>query len=202
MSFEFDNKTEDEKKREMQRIIDEISKCEKCELHKTRKKPVPGEGSINSRIMLIGEAPGRNEDEQGRPFVGQAGKFLNQLLKEAGIRREEVYITNIIKCRPQNNRDPTEKEIKSCSPYLDKQLNIIKPKAIITLGNYATKYILRKFKLKEESISKIHGKKYKINNLIFNTKIMPSYHPAAALYNPNLKQTIIDDFKKIREELK
>ncbi len=202
MSFEFDNKTEDEKKREMQRIIDEISKCEKCELHKTRKKPVPGEGSITSRIMLIGEAPGRNEDEQGKPFVGQAGKFLNQLLKEAGIRREEVYITNIIKCRPPNNRDPTEKEIKSCSPYLDKQLNIIKPKAIITLGNYATKYILRKFKLKEESISKIHGKKYKINNLIFNTKIMPSYHPAAALYNPNLKQTIIDDFKKIREELK
>ncbi len=185
----------------LEELKQRVEECKKCGLYKTRKKVVFGSGDEKSKIMFIGEAPGRNEDEQGEPFVGRAGQFLNQLLKEANLKREEIYITNILKCRPPNNRDPTEEEIKMCSPYLDKQLTIIRPKVIITLGNYSTKYILKKFGKTPESISRIHGEVYHVKNLLFDMKIIPSYHPAAALYNPNMKQVIINDFKKIKKEI-
>lgn len=186
---------------ELKKIEEAVKTCTKCELHKTRHNAVVGTGNINNGLVFIGEAPGYNEDMQGKPFVGRAGTFLNELLKSIDLKREDIYITNILKCRPPNNRDPKENEIKACTPYLNKQLEIIQPKVIVTLGNYATKFILKKFGYKEESVSKIHGKVFKVKNLIFDLKIIPSYHPAAALYNPNLRNILFEDFKIIKEEL-
>lgn len=184
----------------LENIKIEALKCKKCPLHETRHNVVFGEGNFKNRIMFIGEAPGFNEDMQGKPFVGRAGTFLNELLKDAGLEREDIYITNILKCRPPNNRDPTEEEIKLCSPYLNNQIKVIKPKLIITLGNYSTKYILKMFSISPQSISRIHGQIYEVNNLFYHLKIIPSYHPAAALYNPNMRNTIKNDFKTIGEE--
>jgi uracil-DNA glycosylase family 4 len=127
--------------------------------------------------------------------------LLDKILESVNIKREDIYITNILKCRPPNNRDPKEEEIKACTPYLNRQLEIIQPKVIVTLGNYATKFILKKFGYKEESVSKVHGKVFRVRNLIFNLKIIPSYHPAAALYNPNLRNMLFEDFKIIKKEL-
>ncbi len=178
-----------------------ILDCKKCELWKTRNNPVIGDGSTDASIMFIGEAPGHNEDLQGKPFVGRAGKFLDDLLNSINLNRNEIYIANILKCRPPNNRNPYESEIKECSSFLDKQMGIIKPKIIATLGNFSTEYILNKFGLKTEKISKIHGKKFHIRNLTFDMMIIPLYHPAAAVYNPNMKSILLSDFKKIEETL-
>ena len=147
--------------------------------------------------MLIGEAPGYHEDVQGRPFVGKAGKLLDELLLSIGIKREEVYIANILKCRPPENRNPFNSEIAACTPYLDKQIQLIKPKIIGTLGNFATSYVLEQFGFQAESIGKIHGKTFSVKNLIFEAKIIPLYHPAAAVYNPNMKPILMEDFKLI-----
>ncbi|HEW89812.1 MAG TPA: uracil-DNA glycosylase, partial [Candidatus Bathyarchaeota archaeon] len=122
-------------------LIAEIKACTRCPLHATRKNPVPGEGSLDAELMLIGEAPGRWEDEKGRPFVGAAGKLLNKLLGVAGFRREEVYIANVLKCRPPGNRDPRPEEVSACTPFLDRQIEIIGPKVIATLGRHSTRYI-------------------------------------------------------------
>jgi len=140
---------------------EEIKNCKRCNLWKTRNNIVIGEGSLNADIMFIGEAPGYYEDKQGRPFVGKAGKILDELLNSVELKREEIYITNILKCRPPGNRDPLPEEIKACTPYLDRQIEIIKPKKICTLGNFATNYIFSSFGLKPESIGKIHGKVFK-----------------------------------------
>jgi DNA polymerase len=188
--------TED-KIQKMKEIEKEIRNCKKCSLHKTRKNPVPGEGNINARIMLIGLGPGKEEDKQGRPFVGAAGKFLDELLALAGLKREKVFIGNIMKCfLPQNTA--TKDQIKACTPYLDRQIDIIKPKIIITLGNVATSYILRKFGFKSQSISKVCGKVFKVGNLFIQLKIIPMYHPATALYNPKMKNILREDWKNIK----
>lgn len=183
---------------EKKKIIEEISKkikiCNLCELHKIRKNAVPGEGNVNSKIMIIGLGPGREEDIQGRPFVGAAGKFLNELLSIVGIKREEIYITNVVKCIPPNNK-PTEKQVFICtSNYLDKQIEIIKPRLIITLGELATKYIFEKNEKKFVNMS-VHGKIFEFKNYF----VLPMFHPASALYNPKLKETIINDWQKNRE---
>jgi len=180
---------------------EEIKNCKRCNLWKTRNNIVIGEGSLNADIMFIGEAPGYYEDKQGRPFVGKAGKILDELLNSVELKREEIYITNILKCRPPGNRDPLPEEIKACTPYLDRQIEIIKPKKICTLGNFATNYIFSSFGLKPESIGKIHGKVFKARNLFVSVDIIPLYHPASAVYNPNMKPTLIEDFKKIGEML-
>jgi len=184
-----------------EKIEKEIKMCEKCPLHKTRKNAVPGEGGHRKRIMFIGEAPGRREDELGRPFVGTAGKFLDELLNSIGLGREDVYITNIVKCRPPGNRDPTESEIKICSPYLDRQINILDPRIICPLGRFSAKYTLEKYGFKMESISKVQGKIYRADKIL----ILPMYHPAAALYHQYLKQELRKSFnvlKNIIEEEK
>ena len=185
----------------LEEIANQIKSCEKCELYKLRKNAVPGEGNPNSKIMLIGLGPGKEEDKQGRPFVGKAGKFLDELLSIVGIKREEVFITNIVKCIPPNNM-PSENSIRICtSLYLNKQIDIINPKIIITLGEVATKYILEKFGLKYNGMNKEHGKIYNIKSLKYNLKIICMFHPASALYNPQLKEIIINDWKKIKDEL-
>jgi len=151
--------------------------------------------------MFIGEAPGFNEDKQGKPFVGQAGKIFDELLESVNLKREEIYITNILKCRPPANRNPTSEEIKFCTPYLEKQIEIIKPKVICCLGNFATEFIMKRFSLNKElqSISRIHGKIFSISTLTQNNlKIIPLYHPAVATYDPYKIETLKKDFINLK----
>jgi len=182
-------------------IVDEIRKCQKCSLRGSRLSPVPGEGKIDSMVMLIGEAPGYHEEQQGRPFVGAAGKFLNELLTEAGLSREDVYITNLVKCRPPKNREPKPDEIKACVLLLYREIERISPKVIITLGSHAAAYVLPKFGVKFEGITKIHGKIYEISTSIRKI-IVPMLHPASALYNSVYKEALMKDFKSLKFRLK
>lgn len=159
---------------------------------------VPGEGDPNADILFIGEAPGKDEDVQGRPFVGRAGKLLNELLEKAGLKREEVFITNIVKIRPPDNRDPRPEEKDAWYPYLERQIKVIKPLVIATLGRHS----MGRF-LPNVSISKEHGKPKRINGIWSNHQVfMPLYHPAVGLYNPNERETMIKDIKKLKALLK
>ncbi len=187
--------------KEIKKIRDEVIECQKCALGKTRILPVIGQGSHQANIIFVGEAPGANEDKTGVPFCGQSGNFLNELLDSIGIKREDVYICNILKCRPPNNRDPLMDEIKLCTPYLEKQIEAIKPKVIGTLGNYATGFILRKYGLDHEvkGIGQIHSKVFEVDVSFGKLKIIPLYHPAAAVYNANMKDILKEDFKVLKE---
>jgi len=170
-------------------LYQKIAACRDCEeLANTRTQTVPGEGPENSQLVFIGEAPGFHEDQQGRPFVGQAGQFLEQLLNSIGMRRSDVYICNVIKCRPPGNRDPLPTEIKNCQKWLDQQLELLSPKMVVTLGRYS----LAKF-FPGETISKIHGKARRQGNVSY----FAMYHPAAALHQQSLRQTIEADMLKI-----
>ncbi len=180
--------------RELVEISEEIKKCRACNLSKFRKNPVPGSGGFRKKVLLIGEAPGFYEDLKGEPFVGAAGKFLDELLSIAGLGREDVFITNVVKCRPPNNRRPTSQEIEKCKRFLDKQIEILKPRVIITLGDVALNYMLKKLKLKRRSISQIHGTPFNLLTYVW----IPTYHPAAALHNPKKKEEILEDWKKIK----
>ncbi|MEF8878990.1 MAG: type-4 uracil-DNA glycosylase [Candidatus Thermoplasmatota archaeon] len=187
------------KKEKIDEISNQIKKCRKCPLWKSRTNAVPGDGDYETKILFIGEAPGHREDKKGLPFVGRAGKILDELLDSISLDRKKVYITNIVKCRPPRNRNPLKSEIKVCTPYLDKQLSLINPKIIVTLGNFATRYIFDKFNLDFEKISKTHGETFQIEGLGGTFKIMPVYHPAAATYDPNKKTMFLEDFKKLKE---
>lgn len=158
---------------------------------------VMGDGNPQAEIVFIGEAPGKNEDIQGKPFVGAAGKFLNEMLAQAGMDRSDVYITNIVKYRPPNNRDPLPDEKAAFWPYLLRQLQIINPKVVITLGRHSMEYFLPDMK-----IGQIHGHPKRIQFGDHKIVIMPLFHPAAALYNGSLRQTLIDDFLKVPEVIK
>jgi DNA polymerase len=192
------------KKEQIEEIKAEALNCRKCALFKTRNNPVVGAGSLEARIMFVGEAPGYWEDQKAIPFCGAAGKILDWLLESIGLKREEIYITNIVKCRPTTpdfkNRAPRPEEIKACSPYLIRQIGIIKPRIICSLGNYSTAFIFEKYGLKEriEGISRIHGKLFESKNLFASIKIIPLYHPAVATYNPNMKQVLLEDFKILK----
>lgn len=182
--------TKSEKQQLLDRIKQEIIDKNICpELAAQATNLVMGDGNINAEIVFIGEAPGKNEDEQGLPFVGAAGKFLNTMLGEAGMQRSDVYITNIVKYRPPNNRDPLPEEKKAFWPYLLKQLQIIKPKVVITLGRHSMEYFLPGMK-----IGAIHGQPKRIQFGDEKLVVIPLFHPAAALYNPAMRQTLIDDF--------
>lgn len=172
----------------LEEVASEVVVCPLCELARTRTKAVPGEGPSRARIMLIGEGPGWNEDQQGHPFVGAAGKFLGELLGAAGLTREDVFITNVVKCRPPGNRDPMPDEIAACAPYLERQIAAIDPEVIVTLGRFS---MSRWFP--GERISKIHGQPKKDGTRL----IVPMYHPAAALHQPPLKGAILEDFAKL-----
>ena len=169
-------------------IAAEVNGCTMCELHRAATRGVPGEGNPNARIMLIGEAPGWHEDQQGRPFVGNSGKFLGELLESAGLSREDVFITNVVKHRPPGNRDPLPDEILACSQYLERQIAILDPDVVVTLGRFS----MAKF-FPGERISKIHGEPKEIGGRY----VVPMYHPAAALHNNSLRGTIEEDFKKL-----
>ncbi len=173
---------------ELKRLYEEINQCQRCPLGRTRTRAVPGEGPEDAQIMFIGEAPGFHEDQQGRPFVGAAGHFLEQLLASIGLKRRDVYICNVIKCRPPGNRDPLPNEIEACAEFLDRQIALIKPRVVVTLGRYSmAKYF------PQASISRIHGRPKRVGNVV----VLPLYHPAAALHQPRYKADIEEDFKKI-----
>ena len=174
-------------------IAAQVSVCDKCELHFSRKNAVPGTGPANAKVMFIGEGPGFHENEQGLPFVGQAGKFLDELLIEAGLKREEVFIANVVKCRPPGNRDPQLDELAACGRYLDRQIETINPAVIVSLGRFS----MAKF-LPNARISEVHGKPA----WIYERLIVPMYHPAAALHQPSLKAVIIQDFRKLPDAIR
>jgi len=166
----------------------EIALCQQCEIAKFRNRVVPGEGAEDADIMFIGEAPGWYEDQQGRPFVGPAGKYLDELLASIGLSREQVYIANVIKCRPQGNRDPLPTEIHNCRKWLERQIEIIRPKMIVTLGRYSMAMFFP-----GKSISKIHGTAQRRDNVVYYAM----YHPAAALHQQSLRRAIEEDMLKI-----
>jgi len=189
---------------ELKKIKKDVLDCRECPLYRERAKnkfcPVIGEGSHQVKIIFVGEAPGLNEAKTGRPFCGAAGKILDELLESVDIKRKDVYITNILNDRPPENRDPQPEEIKACTPYLEKQIEIIKPKIICPLGRYSMKFLMEKFGLENqlEGISKIHGKLFESNNFFQHIIIIPFYHPAVATYNPNMKKILKEDFKILK----
>lgn len=174
----------------LQIVASETAGCTKCELHHSRKKSVPGAGNPAAEIMFIGEGPGFHENEQGLPFVGAAGQFLDELLASIGMRRDQVYITNVVKCRPPSNRDPRPEELAACDPYLEKQIMAINPKVIVTLGRFS----MNRF-LPNARISHSHGQAVRVKGRL----VVPFYHPAAALHQPSLRPTVEADFKKLRQ---
>ena len=178
-----------DKREELEKIASEILSCTKCPLHKNRNNAVPGEGNYDAEVMFIGEAPGAEEDRQGRPFVGAAGRLLTEALSLAGFRREEVFITNIVKCRPPGNRVPTNEERNACIPYLLRQMELIKPRIVCLLGRTPLETLIGPY-----SISKMRGKVVEK----MGYKFFLTYHPAAAIYNPQLKQQFLDDIKTLK----
>ena len=166
----------------------EVAGCTRCELHRTRKNAVPGEGPAHAEIMLIGEGPGFHENEQGRPFVGAAGKFLEELLAQVGLKRSDVWIGNVVKCRPPGNRDPQPEELAACDAYLERQIQAINPKIIITLGRFSMGKYMPGVK-----ISAVHGQMRRAGKRF----VIPMFHPAAALHQPKFKPQILADFAKL-----
>ncbi len=174
-------------------LLSQISSCVKCVLSEGRSNAVPGDGSLQADIMFIGEGPGFHEDRKGVPFVGQAGNLLNQMLSVIDLSREDVYITNMVKCRPPNNRDPFPGELEACAPYLDEQLELVNPKVIVTLGRFSfTKFF------PGESIGRSRGKPRKWRDYT----VFPMYHPAAALHNPGLRPVLEKDFVALPDLIK
>jgi uracil-DNA glycosylase family 4 len=178
-------------------LEEEIKECCACLLRETCTQVVPGEGNPKAEIMFIGEAPGEKEDQLGRPFVGAAGKFLEEMLGTIGFRREDVFIANILKCRPPGNRDPMPEEVAACWPWLEKQINEINPRLVVTLGRHA----MERF-LPNKKISQIHGTAVRRDIPVIGKRVYYAlYHPAAALYQGSLRKTLIEDFKKIPKVL-
>lgn len=173
-------------------LAKEVSVCTKCALHESRKKSVPGDGPANAEIMFIGEGPGFHENEQGHPFVGASGKFLDQLLAQAGVTRADVFIANVVKCRPPDNRDPSTDELAACDAYLEAQIKTINPSIIVTLGRIS----MGKF-FSGVKISAVHGQMQKVGERY----VIPMFHPAAALHQSALKPAILADFAKLPELL-
>jgi uracil-DNA glycosylase family 4 len=174
-----------------------VAKCERCDLFRTKTKDVPGVGSQNAEVMFIGEGPGKDEDLQGEPFVGAAGKFLTEMIGLVGWARKDVYITNVVKHRPPNNRDPLPEEVEACWPYLQRQIELIQPKLIVFLGRHA----MNRF-FPEMKISQAHGKAFRKDFAGKKQVFLALYHPAAALYNGSMRQVLMDDFAKIPKILK
>ncbi len=173
---------------ELKSIADQVMVCTDCKLHASRKLAVPGEGPASAELMFIGEGPGFHENEQGRPFVGAAGSFLEELLASIGMKRDQVYITNIVKCRPPGNRDPQAQEIDACSGYLERQIRTINPKVVVTLGRFS----MARF-IPNARISAIHGRAQRVGG----RTVVAMYHPAAALHQPSLRHTIEQDFARL-----
>lgn len=178
---------------DLRQLARTVHDCTRCPLHQGRIRAVAGEGPPNAEIMLIGEGPGFYEDKQGRPFVGASGKFLEELLGSIGYKREDVFIANVVKCRPPNNRDPQPEELAACQGYLDRQIELIDPKVIVTLGRYSMYHFLP-----GASITKIHGQSHRLGNRL----VVPMFHPAAALHQPKYRPLLVEDFQRLPQFIK
>jgi len=185
----------------IERLAAVIGECRKCPLWENTHHAVPGEGAVGAGLMLIGEAPGKQEDLTGRPFVGRAGKLLEGLLTGIGLTRDDVFIANIVKHRPPGNRDPRDEEISACTPYLEEQIRIVRPKVIVMLGRHSSRYILSFLPVEFDRITEIRGTVYP--GLLFGhpVRLIPTLHPAAALYNPAYRVALEEDFRVIEREL-
>jgi uracil-DNA glycosylase len=184
--------TREEKQQALATITDEVNTCKRCPLYQTSTHGVPGEGNPDADILFVGEGPGQKEDELGRPFVGAAGKLLEELIKHIGLSRNDVYIANVVKHRPPGNRDPLPDELEACWPYLRRQIEIIEPTVLVTLGRHS----LARF-LPGRVISEAHGKPYRAGTQVY----FPMYHPAAALYTGSLRKVLFDDMAKLPKVL-
>jgi len=173
----------------LERTAAQIRTCKRCKLHQGRTNAVPGSGSVSANVFFVGEAPGAQEDEQGLPFVGRSGRYLDQLMENIGLDRDHVFITNVVKCRPPSNRDPRVGEVRACTPYLERQLGLIRPRLVVTLGRFAMEQFIA-----EGRISEVHGQPRRIEGTIY----LPLYHPAAALYRGSLRSVVESDFQRVR----
>jgi len=183
------------KRKKIENLNIEIRNCRRCRLSQTRTNAILGEGNIDSKIMIVAQAPGESEDKEGRMFIGPSGKVLDELFEHAGIRRGDIYMTNLIKCKLPKYRKPKRDEIESCSPYLDREIEIIQPDIIVTLGHFASSYILEKYLIEEsQDFRQVYGR-------AFYTKsgkiVLPLRHPAALLYNPELEESMMEDYRKV-----
>jgi DNA polymerase len=185
----------------LERVTAEVRACRRCPLHEGRMNPVVGDGCLNSPLVLVGEAPGRKEDEQGKPFVGSAGKLLDSMLEDAGLTRSKLFITNIVKCRPPKNRRPLSKEVRACSRHQETLLGIISPRVVAPMGNSSTGHFLRMFGLEKAKIGDVHGSVFYVEASWGDVILFPLYHPAAVLYNRTLEQELRDDFASLRRLL-
>ena len=177
-------------------LASRVRGCDRCPLHSTRTNAVPGDGNLDAKVMLVGEAPGRTEDEQGKPFVGAAGQLLNSIIEASGHRREELYITNVVKCRPPNNRTPTESEVLACEEYLREEIRLVRPRVIVALGNTAGSTLFRLAGRSWHGITSERGKEVRVTIEGVEVTLVSTYHPAAALYKPDLKGMLEDDIRK------
>ncbi|WOX56298.1 MULTISPECIES: type-4 uracil-DNA glycosylase [unclassified Methanoculleus] len=185
----------------MERLAAVIGECRKCPLFEDAHHAVPGEGAVGADLMLIGEAPGKQEDLTGRPFVGRAGKLLECLLSGIGLSRDDVFIANIVKHRPPGNRDPEDEEIRACTPYLEEQIRIVGPKVIVMLGRHSSRYILSFLPVEFDRITEIRGTVYPAVLFGHPVRLIPTLHPAAALYNPAYREALEEDFRVAGREL-
>lgn len=183
---------DEDRNKALKAVHAQVRKCTRCPLHTGRTKAVPGDGPVDATIMFVGEAPGFYEDQQGLPFVGAAGRLLDELLEKVSLDRRQVFITNVIKCRPPGNRDPREDEVAACKSYLDRQIEIIHPEIVVTLGRYS---MARAFS--DEKISVVHGQARKVGGQVY----FPMYHPAAALHQPSLRSVVETDFSLLCDVL-
>jgi DNA polymerase len=186
-----------EKQLQLEQISQTIHDCKKCGLYQTRNFPMVGDGNINARIVLIGEAPGKNEDQTGKAFQGKAGDVLNELLEVSGLTRDDVYITNILKCRPPKNHDPSEEQIGACLDYLWQQLKCLQPQIIGTMGKFATREFFQRCKIPFTRISEMHGRIFKIQPSYGSVLVVSMYHPAVASYRPAMLPQLEKDFALI-----
>jgi len=194
----------EQKELKLEELEKEVAGCRRCILWQNATNPVFGEGDPDADIMLVGEAPGRNEDLKGRPFVGKAGEVLDRLLHHIGLGRGDIYITSILKHRPPGNRDPRKDEIDACTPFLGRQIKIIEPRMIVCLGNFATSHIMKKYGMEDmiEGMTKIHGQVFEYKALEVTLRIIPIYHPAVVSYNFNNIEELKKDFEVLKSYMK
>ncbi len=185
------------KETRMSEVADAVRVCERCRLHEGRLNTVPGEGDLSSPVVLVGEAPGRKEDESGRPFVGSAGKLLDAALAHVGLTRSQVYISNVVKCRPPGNRRPRSDEVATCTRFIDEQLAILAPRVVAPMGNSALRHVFRRFGLGRAVIGEVHGKPHPVAFSWGEGVVFPLYHPAAILYNRNLEVELHADLEAL-----
>ncbi len=191
------------KEKLIEKINDEVVVCVQCRLWEHREHAVPGDGDVDARIMFIGEAPGRQEDLRGLPFVGAAGKFLDELLQNVGLSRRKVYITNVVKCRPPRNRDPKPDEVATCTKlYLTRQAQVIQPQFLVMLGRHSATYVLSKAGIEVNGVARVHGKVYEISPFDFPVIAIPMFHPAAALYNKKYRGLLEEGFEVLNSALR